>query len=229
VGGAESRNERYDRETVLIMRRVLRRDSTGIDVGAHEGTILRRMLEIAPAGTHFAFEPLPHLAAGLRAAFPGVRVHETALGNRAGTAEFVYVESAPAYSGLRRRIYDQPDPVLKPIEVKVSRLDDVIPQAQPVAFLKLDIEGGEYDALQGGVETIRRCRPFLVFEAGAKSSGQYGVGPHDVYRLVSERLDYRLSTMQRWLAGEPPWSEAEFVRNWCDGPEFYFAAHPPER
>lgn len=108
-----SLNARYDREAGEVMRRVLARDSCGIDVGAHQGTILRQMIEIAPAGTHFAFEPLPHLAARLREAFPGVRVHETALGARRGAAAFVYVENAPAYSGLKRRIYDRPDPVLK--------------------------------------------------------------------------------------------------------------------
>ena len=138
----------------------------------------------------------------------------------------MYVENAPAYSGLRERIYDRPDPVLKPITVNVVPLDDVIPQDQDVAFIKLDIEGGEFHALLGTACTIRRCRPVIVFEAGLKSTGQYGVGPEEVYRLITEQFGYRLSTMQRWLASQSPYSRTEFYQNWHNGPDFYFIAYP---
>jgi FkbM family methyltransferase len=33
-----------------------------------------------------------------------------------------------------------------------------------VVFIKLDIEGMEYSALKGSVDTIQRCGPFVVFE-----------------------------------------------------------------
>jgi FkbM family methyltransferase len=33
-----------------------------------------------------------------------------------------------------------------------------------VVFIKLDIEGMEYQALKGSIETIQRCSPFVVFE-----------------------------------------------------------------
>jgi len=33
-----------------------------------------------------------------------------------------------------------------------------------VVFIKLDIEGMEYQALQGSINTIQRCSPFVVFE-----------------------------------------------------------------
>jgi FkbM family methyltransferase len=36
-------------------------------------------------------------------------------------------------------------------------LDDVV-------FIKLDIEGMEYQALNGAIDTIRRCLPFIAFE-----------------------------------------------------------------
>jgi FkbM family methyltransferase len=220
--------ERYDRETLAVMERVLRGDSCGVDVGAHNGTMLRAMLERAPGGTHFAFEPLPHLAARLRATFPSVRVHEAALSDYSGRASFVHVANDAAYSGLRPRIYDRPDPVLEPITVTVVRLDDVIPAEQPVAFIKLDVEGGEFHALRGAVGTIRRCRPVTVFEGGPKSTGQYGVEPDEVYRLVTDELGCHLSTMRRWLAGQPPYAEPEFCRSWRSGAEFYFIAYPAE-
>ena len=218
----------YDRETVDVMTRLLRRNSSCVDVGAHNGTILRTMLELSPKGTHFAFEPLPHLAARLRATFPTVRVHEVALSDYAGQASFVHVENDAAYSGLRPRIYDRPDPVLRQITVAVTRLDDVISPEQPVAFIKIDVEGGEFHVLRGATRTIQRCRPVIVFEAGGKSTGQYGVEPDEVYELTTGPLGCRLSLMQRWLTGRPPYDAAEFRDAWRRGAEYYFIAYPTD-
>ena len=98
------RNLRYDRETVEVMRRVLKPGSNCVDIGAHEGEILRHMMILAPGGTHAAFEPIPRLASRLRATFPGAAVHEAACSDAAGCKDFVLVENAPAYSGLRPRL-----------------------------------------------------------------------------------------------------------------------------
>src|SRR4249920_3812196 len=89
---ARDLNATYDRQTVDVMRRVMRHDSSGVDMGAHRGDILQHMVAIAPAGAHHAFEALPHLAAGLRERFPGVRVHQVAVSDSHGEAEFQYVE-----------------------------------------------------------------------------------------------------------------------------------------
>lgn len=221
-------SDKYDQDTFDVMRRILRPDSCCIDVGAHKGGILRAILEMSPLGTHFAFEPLPHLAAHLKRTFPTVRVYEAAVSDYAGTATFIHVENDPAYSGLRQRIYDRTDPLLQPLTVTVTRLDDVIPQEQHVSFIKLDIEGGEFHALRGAVRTIRRCRPIIVFEGGPKSTGQYGVEPEEVYHLAAAQLGCNVSVMQRWLAGQSPYSQAEFCENWRSGAEFYFIAYPAQ-
>jgi FkbM family methyltransferase len=224
-GNSHPQSTRYDQETIETMRRVLEPDSCCIDVGAHRGSILREMVRIAPRGRHYAFEPLPYLAEDLRSRFPGVRVYEAAVSDGTGTASFIHIENAPAYSGLQQRLY-RFQPVLKPITVDVVRLDEVIPSEERVAFIKLDIEGGEFDALRGAARTIGRCRPVIVFEAGVRSTGQYGATPEEVYRFIAEQLGYHLSTMQRWLAGQSPHGLTEFSRNWYDGPDFYFIAYP---
>ena len=221
------RNATYNRQTIDVMRRLLRRDSSCVDMGAHTGDILRHMVAIAPDGSHRAFEALPHLAAELRKRFPAVLVHQVAVSDSRGEADFQYVENDPAYSGLRRRVYDHPDPRVLTIRVPVATLDELIPTGERIAFMKIDIEGGEYHALKGAVSTIRRCQPVIVFEAGSKSTGQYGVSPADLYALVSETLGYELSTMGRWLGRTPAMTLQEFCHNWDNGPDFYFIATPP--
>ncbi|HYC76703.1 MAG TPA: hypothetical protein VEI02_03645, partial [Planctomycetota bacterium] len=67
----------YDRRTFALIDRVLPVDGAAVDVGCHEGAVLRRILRRAPRGKHVAFEPLPAYAARLRSEFPGVEVRET--------------------------------------------------------------------------------------------------------------------------------------------------------
>ena len=219
-----SRNDIYDAQTIEVMRRVLDERAVCVDVGAHIGTLLTEMFRFAPQGNHFAFEPLPHLTAELQRAFPRARVHQFALSNSSGRKTFHFVRNAQAYSGLVRRTYDRPDPIIEEIQVEVRRLDEIIPSDQKVSFIKLDIEGGEYHAMLGGAETIRRSRPFIVFEAGVKSTGHYGVSPSDIHQLITRDFGMQLSTMARWLSGRPPLSLPEFLETYRD--DYYFLAYP---
>jgi FkbM family methyltransferase len=224
VRRAMRRNRRYDHQMVQVMRRHLRPDSTVIDVGAFEGKVLELLRWLAPQGRHYAFEPLPSMAAELRRRFPEVEILECALGDTNGDARYVVVRNDPAYSGLRRRIYDRPDPQLDEIRVAVRRLDDVIPEDVEVAFLKLDIEGGEYHAMRGGLRTIRRSRPIIVFEAGRSTTGCYDVTPEMLFDLVTVDLDLGLSTMDRWLRGLAPYTRPEFLEAYRS--DFYYIADP---
>ena len=221
---AELKNLQYDREAVAVMRRCLKPGSLGVDGGAHRGDFLRQMLRVAPRGRHYAFEPLPQLAEELEQAFPSVRVRPWALGRKSGRASFCHVVNDPGYSGLRERTYDRPDPELQRLEVRVVRLDDVLAEDDAPAFIKLDLEGGEYDALLGAEATIRRHRPVIVFEAGEPSSSHYGITPQMIHGLFRERFGYGLNTMARWLAGEPALDQAAFLDHYPE--EFYFLGDP---
>ena len=86
-----TKNARYDRETHAVMRRVLKPDSCCIDVGAHKGSILQWMVDLAPHGRHLAFEALPHMADALRQRFPTVTVRGEAASRQAGQANFIHI------------------------------------------------------------------------------------------------------------------------------------------
>jgi FkbM family methyltransferase len=221
---AELKNLQYDREALEVMRRCMGAESLGIDGGAHRGDFLRQMLRVAPRGRHYAFEPLPQLTEELSQLFPTVRVLPWALGRESGTADFCHVINDPGYSGLRERTYDRPDPELQRLKVRVVRLDEVLDEGDAPAFIKLDLEGGEYDALLGAEATIRRHRPIIVFEAGEPSSGHYGVTPQMIHALFRERFGYGLNTMARWLAGKPALNVNAFQDRYTE--EFYFLGDP---
>jgi FkbM family methyltransferase len=154
-----------------VYEAVLQEGDIAIDVGAHHGRHCLAMAEkVFPTGKVLAFEPLPMCRKSLEKEiadyFPELArvltVHPYALSNFTGTTEFVVAKDALAYSGLKERQYDWPTK-LERIPIGVWQLDDLCRDLPSVRFLKIDAEGGEFDILQGAVQTLRRCRPVVAF------------------------------------------------------------------
>jgi len=87
-------SDRYDRQTVAVMERVLTEQSNCIDVGCHVGAFLQEMIRICPRGSHFAFEPIPDLYAELRRRYPAVHIYPYALSDEVGSCSFQHVVSS---------------------------------------------------------------------------------------------------------------------------------------
>jgi FkbM family methyltransferase len=162
---AAARARTYDRLTVEIARRALSRGGNSIDVGAHYGSILKELVRLSPAGAHWAFEPIPHLARQLRKGFPAVTVSELALSDYTGSTEFRFLPGSPAYSSLIARPHVEAGQLVRCLPVQVRPLDDCIPEQVPIAFIKIDVEGAEPEVLRGAARLLRRDQPVVVFES----------------------------------------------------------------
>lgn len=222
----DGKDTRYNQETVAIMRRVMAADANGVDVGAFKGALTKPMLEIAPRGTHIAVEPQPVYARQLRRLFPTVRVLEVALGEQPGTAEFVQALDSPARSGFKRQEYPSARERTRMMTVKVERLDDVVTATSPIAFIKMDVEGAEFQVLRGAMATIRRDRPVIVFEYGRTGRQEFGVEPAAMWKLLHVELGLEVSLMRTWLDDGPVLNEAAFTHIVGSGSEWMFVAHP---
>ena len=223
-------NEIYDTQTIKVMQKCLQSNSNCVDVGCHKGDILRSMLEFAPHGKHYAFEPIPKLYNQLQQQFsPQVNVSNLALSDRSGEATFNYVTSNPAYSGFKQRSYPQPDPKIEVIQVKMDLLDNVIPAEQSIDLIKLDVEGGELTVLQGATQTIKRNQPIVIFEFGLGAADYYGTKPDQIYELLHDRCGLEVSLMKSWLSGKPPLSKQQFNTQFFEHINYYFIAYPVRR
>jgi FkbM family methyltransferase len=185
------------------------------------------MCSLAPSANHIAIEPIPGLAAELSKNFPKTTVINAALADYSGRSSFKYVQNHDALSGLRERHYDVDDVRIIEIPVEVLPLDALSAGAGRYGFIKIDCEGGEYHVLKGARETILRDRPVIVFEAGANSTGTYGVTASMLYSLLCDDYQMKLSTMQRWLSQGQDFTREEFINNWgTSSGDYYFIAHP---
>ena len=201
---ARGRGADYDRDTRQVIRRVLRPDSTAIDIGANFGSVLRDMVKSAPRGRHHAFEPLPELARILRRRFPDVVVHETALSNRAGTMNFMRVRDDLGLSGFHPTHRKASRLEWESISVRTDRLDAIIGPDETIDLLKVDVEGAEFWVLDGARELLARDLPVVLFESGISASRSYdGSTPEAIHRLLTA-CGLTVSLMKRWLAGQPP-------------------------
>lgn len=224
LSGRIPQHERYDRMTAEIIRRVTTPLSNCIDVGANRGAVLRVMVDAAPLGAHVAFEPLPDHAERLRIAFPEVDVRALALADARGEVSFTHVVDAPAYSGFRDRSEELPGLTSTTITVAVSRLDDELDPDAPVDLIKIDVEGAEYDVLRGGIETLRRWQPFVIFEHGRGGADLYGSQPEAVYDLLAA-VGLSVSTLGDWLDHAPALDRVGFTNAFATGREYVFVAH----
>jgi FkbM family methyltransferase len=206
----------------LLLGFVLREDSNCVDVGANQGRFLSQMVARAPRGHHIAFEPLPQLATHLRTAFPAVDVHEAAVADVAGEAEFVSVAEDPAYSGLRERRYPGADWHTERIPVRLEVIDEQLPEDYVPTLIKIDVEGAELGALRGALRTIRRHRPYVVFEHGLGASDRYGTTPELVHGLLCAEAGLRVFDMD----ATGPLTLEQFAGHFHAGTRWNFLAMP---
>ena len=224
-----TKNQEYDAYTERIFRKVLKKDSCCIDVGCHKGEILREFVRLSPEGIHFAFEPIPEMYKDLLNRYHNynkVRIFPYALAEESGVASFNLVVNAPAYSGLKQRRYDIDNPVIEQIEVRKERLDEVFPKEAKLHLIKIDVEGGEMGVIKGGIETIRRHKPVIIFEFGLGASDYYGANAEELYRIFTDDLQMNISTLIGFLKDKPPLGFEVFNELYASNSEYYFIAYP---
>jgi FkbM family methyltransferase len=221
-----TQNLKYDRLTAKILKRVLKPGSNCIDVGCHKGEILKTLITRAPQGKHYAFEPIPYLFKGLQAHFSQtVTVLPYALSNTTGTTQFHLVKNAPAYSGIKKRRYDHAHPDIEIIEVEQKRLDDIIAPDTRIDLIKIDVEGGEFDVLKGGMQLLKHNKPTLIFECGNGASDFYGTQPEAIYQFLTVDIGLSVFTLQAFLKNHESLSQAGFAELFANGKEYYFVAY----
>jgi FkbM family methyltransferase len=206
-GDAVERRNRIDVDHLTLMLKFgLRHDSNCLDAGANHGLFLNEIQQVAPHGHHIAYEPLPHLCAGLRQRFPGVDVRRRALSNEDGKSPFVHVLDPvlEACSGFSRQKYPR-EVQTETLTVTTERLDDHVPDGWLPNFVKIDVEGAELLVIEGAMDTLRRAKPTIAFEHG-RHLDDPGAS-NEIYRLICDRVGLRLFDMD----GNGPLDQPRFL------------------
>ena len=143
----------YERRLSRHVASLLGAGETAFDVGSHLGYFGILMATVVGAsGSVVCFEPDPRLVGALeenvernRSLMPAkVTIARLAVGATGGTTSF----STGGHS-TRGRLSEDGD-----VEVEVSTLDGVVARFGSPRFVKVDVEGGELDVLEGAPELL---------------------------------------------------------------------------
>lgn len=150
-----------------------------LDVGANRGQSIDAILMQTKSGKIYGFEPNTMLSNRLKKLFKNnerITIYNLGLGDTDTTETLnvpfykkwmfdglgSFIEKR-ARNWLKGKIYfyNEKNLHLKKIQAEIKRLDEF--NFTPF-FIKMDIQGYEYNALKGGIETIKKYSPILLIE-----------------------------------------------------------------
>lgn len=193
-----------------VLRRAIKADSNGLDVGAHYGHMLSAMTRYAPNGRHYAVEAVPEKVTFLRRKFPEVTIHEVALGSAEGTTDFFINRSRSGFSSLRQ--HGEEKDTYEKINVQMTVLDSLLGSlSHRIDFMKVDVEGAEEFVFRGAKKFLAEHRPTILFESAPADPKIFGRKPSDLYDALDES-NYKIRRLASWLYDGPSVDRAAFSR-----------------
>lgn len=177
----------YERESQQAFKLAVHEGDIVYDIGANVGffTLLAAKL-VGRSGAVYAFEPLRrnieylnrHIVANN---LTTVHVLPIAVSSRKGVAQFTSADS-PSMG----RLTPGGD-----VEVETESLDELVGSGRVPAphFIKIDVEGAEYDVLNGAASVLRRHRPAMLLSL-------HGYREYERCCALVRALSYELSMIR---------------------------------
>ncbi len=164
----------WEAQVLRCISSYVNKGDTCIDIGANCGLITIAIADqVGTQGEVHAFEPssvmFPRLKRNVDhnpSLHDRIRLHKCGLGDRRGSLKLFEAGDKPgnAYMAQSRKANywnrgGEYDFETCPVET----VDNLF-QGQHIDFIKIDVEGMEYDVLLGSVNTLKQSLPIIVFE-----------------------------------------------------------------
>lgn len=182
----------YNKEQTQLIKKLVKKKHTVLDIGAHIGYFTLIMAK--QAKQVYAFEPEARnfqiLTKNIELnKLSNVKLNNVAVAEFKGKTTLHLCEM----NGGMHRIYPSKWCKEGIVQVETVRIDDLIQEAD---FIKMDIEGAELGALRGMIKLLKICHPTIIMEFHPPSIEEYGANPRDIYDfMTSLGYDIRLSLM----------------------------------
>lgn len=154
------------------------KDEVFVDIGAFDGYTTEEFItRCSDYKNIYLFEPEEkniQIAKKRLEKFQNIDYYQLGLSNKKQTLRF-------DVSGSSSKITEEGS-----VTIEVDRLDDLIDN--PITFLKMDIEGGEADALEGAKEIIKKYHPKLAISVYHKADDFWKI-PEQIFSI---RPDYKI-------------------------------------
>ena len=183
----------YESENFLFLEKQIAADDVVLDIGAHIGlfSVIAAQI-VGDKGKVFAFEPAPSTARLLKKTIHinhlenVVQPFAEAMSKEVGAITF-FVSDNKADNSNSLVSYKS-DRQLNGIEVKVNTIDHFVDSQHlsKVTFIKIDVEGAEYDTLLGGRKTFTTHRPACILAIHPEPIKVKGDKLEDIYNFIQQ-------------------------------------------
>lgn len=160
----------YQRNKYLPALKLTKGRKHAVDIGANVGLWSRLMVMDFDKVT--AIEPIAEHRACFKRNVEGAELLPVAVGSSPGKLRI----HVPAEHIASAYVSDEGE------EVDVVTIDSL--GIDQIDFLKIDIEGFEYEALLGGEQTIRSTKPVIIIEQKPNQAERFGRGQWDAVELL---------------------------------------------
>jgi FkbM family methyltransferase len=169
-------NQVWERHMHLIIEQFVNSDSVVVECGCHIGTHTVKLAMLCK--TLYGFEPMPStyevLLKNLQVnKITNATIFNEGVSDTIGETKYSWIcDGNPGSSGLENNPMGKPSWIqttTQDIPVQLRTIDSL--QLPTLDFLKIDVEGYEVLAIQGAMDTIKRCRPVIVMEVWKDHQG----------------------------------------------------------
>lgn len=154
----------YDPTTSLVIRKFLHKGCVALDVGANVGALTMLMAKIVKTGTVYSIEPGPpnysRLIKNLELN-PNIKncIKPLQIGLSDTNGELFWSEDSQnrGNAGLLKN---------HGVLVRVITLNELVlrERIERLDFVKIDVEGTEYEVIKGGISSLQKLRPAIYYE-----------------------------------------------------------------
>jgi FkbM family methyltransferase len=198
----------YDEALLGLLDRVLRTGDWFVDVGANIGLFtVAAATRVGPTGHVLSYEPDPDTASLLRDNVAlnwidqRVTVTQSAVGRRQGTIDFARHPQWPALGVASSNEFPGRTAAegYETFAVPIERLDGRVPDGTRLRLVKIDVEGGEADVLEGMEGLFSRSAVDLVtLEVLREHAGENWPRLGQILRSLVEVHGARCHSLTRW-------------------------------
>jgi FkbM family methyltransferase len=189
----------YETEEIEMIFKLIGPHDVCFDIGANIGFHAINFAKLSEFITIYAFEPIPKTFSCLKKnislnSVENVSVFNFGFSNEKKYVNFHFDSSYSGAASLRNLLESENNQI---VVANVVRLDDFFSDKKltRLDFIKCDVEGAEFFVLQGGLQTLRKCKPIIYLEMLRKWSKMFDYHPNDIIDFL-KKIGYRCFTVK---------------------------------
>ena len=188
---------------IILLDQFIKSGDYCFDIGSNKGQYIYKLNKLTQSEKIFAFEPIPKNYRFLKNIFPECKIFKYALSNEVGLKKMkipiVNNRLLDTRAKIDFNILEKNETGYRTIKIECNTIDLFIKQnnVRKIDFLKIDVEGHEFDILKGGIQSIKTFRPIILIEIEQRHH-PYNISRifNFILKLKYEIKYYNLSTMK---------------------------------